>query len=344
MNIFVNRDRPKGAIVRLTGAAIFFSVAAAISTEAIAADPFFFPTNAPQCTPSQSFTVADFSIPLAGSLIGNQGTILAALKKLNITTVFRYYDHTDETLTGKTLRVGESDAILAAGMQLGVVFQHHNDDPAKFIIPQIGRKDAERALALAQENQQPRGTAIYFDVDGPERHLDRLTKEYRTNGGQAMSKARTDELRKQHRSYFIESYQNFLDYGQERFGLKRLDRVTSEMMKPVIVQYFKEIRDSFDDDAQSHGHRGYKIGMYCTAAMCLLGDDQKLADYFWVSPEGRNDPEYRSFLKRGHWHLIQQLPTKCTQLRSISNRQPLEFDFNFVKPGQLNFGQWSSKE
>src|SRR5271156_2081864 len=90
---------------------------------------------------------------------------LEQMKAIGISTIIRYYDHEDETLPGKTLRRGERDQISANGFQTAVVFQHHNNQFASFTARR-GREDAERSLALAAENSQPRGSAIYFGVDG----------------------------------------------------------------------------------------------------------------------------------------------------------------------------------
>jgi Domain of unknown function (DUF1906) len=90
---------------------------------------------------------------------------LDQMKAIGISTIIRYYDHEDETLPGKTLRRGERDAILMNGLKMGVVFQHRNNKFASFTV-QRGRQDAERSLILAAENSQPRGSAIYFGVDG----------------------------------------------------------------------------------------------------------------------------------------------------------------------------------
>jgi Domain of unknown function (DUF1906) len=91
---------------------------------------------------------------------------LDTMRGIGIKTIIRYYDHEDETLHGKTLRAAERNLILGNGFHTAVVFQHHNNRFASFT-PQRGRQDAERSLALAQENLQPRGSAIYFGVDGP---------------------------------------------------------------------------------------------------------------------------------------------------------------------------------
>jgi hypothetical protein len=95
----------------------------------------------------------------------NQG-FLDQMKAIGINTIIRYYDHEDETLPGKTLRRGERDAIVVNGFKMGVVFQHRNNKFASFTALR-GRQDAERSLVLAAENSQPKGSAIYFGVDGP---------------------------------------------------------------------------------------------------------------------------------------------------------------------------------
>src|SRR5260370_41659854 len=52
------------------------------------------------------------------------------------------------------------------GFKMGVVFQHKNNKFGSFTALR-GGQDAERSLMLAAENSQPRGSAIYFGVDGP---------------------------------------------------------------------------------------------------------------------------------------------------------------------------------
>jgi hypothetical protein len=90
---------------------------------------------------------------------------LDRMKAIGVGTIIRYYDHEDETLPGKTLRRGERDAILMNGFKIGVVFQHRNNKFASFTLWR-GARDAARSLALAAENSQPPGSAIYFGVDG----------------------------------------------------------------------------------------------------------------------------------------------------------------------------------
>ena len=93
-------------------------------------------------------------------------SFLDQMKAIGISTIIRYYDHEDETLPGKTLRRGERDAIVLNGFKMGVVFQHKNNKFGSFTALR-GGQDAERSLMLAAENSQPRGSAVYFGVDGP---------------------------------------------------------------------------------------------------------------------------------------------------------------------------------
>jgi Domain of unknown function (DUF1906) len=111
------------------------------------------------CVRDPQIQAVDLSAPVDQSFL-NQ------MKANGINTIIRYYDHEDETLPGKTLRKTERDLIMANGFKVAVVFQHHNDQLASFSAVR-GRQDAERSLALANENSQLRGSAIYFGVDGP---------------------------------------------------------------------------------------------------------------------------------------------------------------------------------
>lgn len=110
------------------------------------------------CAPNSGAAAVDLSQRV------NQN-FLDAMKTVGVQTIIRYYDHEDETLPGKTLRRRERDLIIANGFHIAVVFQHNNNKFASFT-PLRGRQDAERSLALAAENAQPKGSAIYFGVDG----------------------------------------------------------------------------------------------------------------------------------------------------------------------------------
>lgn len=115
--------------------------------------------EARHCRPKSGAVAADTSAVATPSF-------LARMREVGVSTVIRYYDHEDETLPGKTLRASERDLIAGAGFRLLVVFQHRNDRLSTFT-PERGAADAARSLDLAQENAQPRGSAVYFGVDGP---------------------------------------------------------------------------------------------------------------------------------------------------------------------------------
>ena len=110
------------------------------------------------CVRDPEVQAVDSSAPVTGSFLDQ-------MKAIGVKTIIRYYDYEDETLPGKTLRRGERDAVVMSGLKLGVVFQHRNNKFASFTALR-GRQDAERSLVLAAENSQPRGSAIYFGVDG----------------------------------------------------------------------------------------------------------------------------------------------------------------------------------
>jgi hypothetical protein len=328
------------AVIAVTG---FFAsgIAGAV------AEDLLFPQTNPDCAPQPKFAVVDLSLPTPPVKTPAGTAALKVLKEeFKVDTVFRYYDHPDETLDGKTLLPAESDAIIKAGLKIGVVFQHHNDDPGKFLDPDAGKKDAERALVLADANLQPFDTAIYFGIDGPEYHFDRLIAEYRQNDGREMSPERKSELssRGQASRNFVKSYGNFLQYGPGVFHMTELDKVKPEMMRPVIEKYFKDIKTAFNAYSQRNGGKGYKIGMYCTAAMCGFGADNGWAQYFWLSPEQRGLGKYREFLKRkADLNLVQELKTVCAGWGPTPDHKPLELDFNQVNPDKPELGQWAQK-
>lgn len=301
------------------------------------------PSGHPECVPSPSFQIIDSSIRLQGMRDAEGRPALEALKRFKVKTIFRYYDMQDETIPGKTLQPEESDAILGAEFQIGVVFQHHNDDPAKFLDPLSGKNDGERALALADTNRQPYNSAIYFGVDGPERHIDKLIAEFKKNNGKPMSMKRRMELSAQGKTSFISSYDNFIRFGPVVFRTMDLSIVTAEMLKPAIKAYFVSIKQSFDRYAAAHEGKSFDIGMYCTGAMCLYGQSEGLAKYYWLSPEGRYDSDYLNVLTdEAKWNLQQQLETTCPGWSAMP-RQSVGFDFNRLNSARQEFGQWSQK-
>jgi Domain of unknown function (DUF1906) len=80
-------------------------------------------------------------------------------------TKFDLHWKSGETIPGKTLTAPERDLILSKGLAIGTVFQHCNNSPDTFNDTKRAAFDAQRALDLAKELGQPRGTAIFFGVD-----------------------------------------------------------------------------------------------------------------------------------------------------------------------------------
>jgi hypothetical protein len=110
------------------------------------------------CTKNSGAAAVDTSVPV-------DDAFLRKMKEVGVGTIIRYYDHVDETIRGKTLHKSERDLIASRGFAIAVVFQHYNQRFTSFT-PERGAADAERSLVLAEENSQPRGSAIYFGVDG----------------------------------------------------------------------------------------------------------------------------------------------------------------------------------
>jgi hypothetical protein len=103
---------------------------------------------------------------------------LTHLKAAGVKTIGRYYDRGYSSGIGeacyhhpsKTLTKAELSAIENAGLSVYVVFQHCGAQCVNFDLQnketaEKGRKDAEGALALAQELGQPAHTPIYFAID-----------------------------------------------------------------------------------------------------------------------------------------------------------------------------------
>jgi hypothetical protein len=109
------------------------------------------------CAPNSGAIAVDVSEPVTDAFLDE-------MKRVGVSTVIRYYDYDPPTLPKKTLRRQEHDQIVSHGFNIAVVFQHHNDRLTSFT-PERGRNDAERSLALAEENAQPKSGLIYFGVD-----------------------------------------------------------------------------------------------------------------------------------------------------------------------------------
>jgi hypothetical protein len=120
--------------------------------------------------------------------------LLKAAKAKGVTAVIRYYDwphkpaasvkleraerwrmisstcQTDATCD-KILTQEELDTIRANDMSVAVVFQHFAGDLDGWLDKKRAAYDADRALDLPQQFNQPKNSAIYFGVDGADQNF-----------------------------------------------------------------------------------------------------------------------------------------------------------------------------
>lgn len=87
----------------------------------------------------------------------------ACLKTLGIDFVFRYYS-TTTAQPQKRLTGNEAEAISAAGLQIGVVYED-NPTSASYFSQSRGHQDGVNAYHSARNLLQPAGSCIYFAVD-----------------------------------------------------------------------------------------------------------------------------------------------------------------------------------
>lgn len=100
-------------------------------------------------------------------------TFAAGMKAIGVTTIIRYYDWSQrETWLGKTLRSAELDLIRKHGLNVAVIFQHNSGSIHTFTDTKRPAKDADEALLLAKGMAQPKGSSIFFGVDGPDAAMD----------------------------------------------------------------------------------------------------------------------------------------------------------------------------
>lgn len=294
------------------------------------------PVEQPACTGNSGFTVIDSSIPVTKVVAENNEPGLDALKRYGVRTIFRYYDLLEESIACKTLLPSETDAILGAGFKIGVVFQHASDDPNTFIADaRTAETHALRALDLAAANGQPKDSAIYFGVDGADLHLEEVARMYKKRNGKDLSDSEAKALRRNHQGPLVRWYRNFLTYRGRAF--KPNEPITAESLYPFVKKYFETISRVFANRAANEPDRSYKIGMYCTAALCEYAAGVPLADYFWVTAEGRKKPAYAEFVDKKRWHLLQQLETLCPSWQHPPNAG---FDFNRVS--ERGIGDWGT--
>lgn len=293
---------------------------------------------APSCEPGHGYPVADFSAPFTD--LGNRSGRTAGqeLRRLGVDTIIRYYDHTDETLPCKTLVPEETNAILAEGFSVAVVFQHNNDDPVTFLAGRRGLDDAERALELAAANGQPAGSVIYFGVDGVDEAVKGANYQYNKNNGAPISEAQAAEMKarmgagnyRKHAAF----YEFYLDLGSEYFH-GGLGKTLPDAILPYLGVYFDDIRQTFD----SYG-AAYRIGGYGSGLVCDYLLSGGYVDICWLA-QSRGWPGYDAFHASGRWALSQQLVTTCPGWKRRSGGT-VSLDFNEV--GNPDFGQWSYAE
>lgn len=112
------------------------------------------------CRPNSGVDMVDTSAIVTPAFLDK-------MREVGVTTIARYYDYENETITGKRLRLEELDLIASYGMSLVVVFQHNNNRAETFNDwRNRGPADAREALKLAERFNQPPNGAVYFGVDG----------------------------------------------------------------------------------------------------------------------------------------------------------------------------------
>ena len=117
------------------------------------------PVNLKGCPAKGEYTAIDLAEAA-------DDTFLRTIKSLGFETVIRYYGWPgQESLKGKIPKDDEMARIRAAGFKFMAVFQHFNSSLSTFTTER-GVIDAGKALGLAARWKQPKGSAIYFGVDG----------------------------------------------------------------------------------------------------------------------------------------------------------------------------------
>ncbi len=313
---------------------VIFSATMLITTAVLAAPP---------CLANPDGPVVDLSVPVTELRTVTNDQALNALKQFGVKTIIRYYDFSDESLVCKTLLADESDAILAKGLSIAVVFQHNNDDPETIFDPKRGAADAERALALAAANGQPFGSTIYFGVDGVDQVINDVVYEYALAGGGPMKEARKAELHAKGDDKDIRHYERFLLYKDDVFKGPVKD-LRPESMLPFVQRYFSDIARVFreaaaaDPSGKTYDIGGYGSGLVCTA---LLAKPSHVK-YCWLA-QSTGWPGYDAFKAGKAWSLLQENSTVCDGWRNLRKPGPVDFDFNRVSATKPDFGQWSVK-
>jgi Domain of unknown function (DUF1906) len=289
---------------------------------------------APSCNSHHEFPAADLSQPVTTIATKSGKSGFDAFKAIGVKTIARYYDWVDSDITCKSLMPKESDALIAAGFNIVVIFQHENSDPETFLNKSRGAKDALEALTLAAANGQPAGSAIYFAVDGVDQTIKDAVFEWRVSRGQNVSAARKKKLLRADPSFrkHIRFYERFRHYHRNAFG-KTPDAITENTILPFIDHYFKEVNRVLKADGR------YKIGIYGSGLACKRIQDQGLASYCWLAMSS-GWPGTKAHSASGRWSMSQQLTTFCKGWQ-FNGSETARFDFNRMR--STDVGQWSKK-
>ncbi|MEP6828284.1 MAG: glycoside hydrolase domain-containing protein [Aestuariivirga sp.] len=290
--------------------------------------------DGPSCAAHKGMTAVDMSQPTntISPASGQSGYV--ALKAIGVKTIIRYYDWVnEEDISCKALLPSESDAIIAAGLNIISVFQHKNDDPESFFIKDRGATDARHALNLAHANGQPSGSAIYFSVDGVDQTIRDMVFEHGMSNGHAMTKKRRHHLIHADRNFMrhIRRYGRFLQYNNRVFG-KPVETIRASDMNPAILRYFDQVKAIVKPE-------GYKIGAYGSGAVCELLLGKKLVDYCWLA-QSTGRPGFDHFYHSKRWTMVQEKTTVCRNWK-FENGDHVWLDFNRVNSTK---GAWGKKD
>lgn len=307
-----------GNLLRLT-----FSLFLILNTPALAA---------PSCNTHKEFTAVDLSQPVTSITTKSGKSGVEAFKAIGIKTIARYYDWPAADITCKSLLPAESDAIIAAGLNILTIFQHENSDPESFFDRSKGAIDAKAALKMAAANGQPKGSAIYFAVDGVDQTIKDAVFEYGVNNGKSVSKARRNRLLKADMAFrkHIHFYERFLRYHKSVFR-KPVPSIRASDMLPAVERYFRAVKSGINGK--------YKIGVYGSGMVCKHLRAKGLVEYCWLAMS-TGWPGYKEVYASSKWSLAQQHTTYCKNWK-FRDRETARFDFNRVKGS--DFGQWSKK-
>lgn len=289
---------------------------------------------APSCTKQGGMTAVDLSQPVTTITTKSGKSGVEALKSIGIKTVARYYAWVEPDTTCKSLFPAESDALIAAGMNIITIFQYENSDPETFINPSRGAKDAHEALRMAGANGQPPGSAIYFAVDGVDQVMKDSVFEYSLHKGGPVPAARRKRLLRADPSFrkHIRFYERFRHYHRNAFK-KTAANVHPGDMLPFVDHYFREVNRIIKADGR------YRIGAYSSGMICKNLLANKLVDFCWLAMS-TGWPGSKEFQASGKWSLIQQRTTFCKGWQ-FKEQEMARFDFNRIKAGDV--GQWNKK-